>query len=137
MNSVRELFIRPEKGKRQAVMTLAVDENGVVGDCGGSDTRRISMCDADVLSALSGETGLCTRKFVPNIATDGVAYTQLREGQQLTVGGAVLTVTRVGKDCFPACERSSAREDCPLRRSCAFLSAARAGVIRRGDSITG
>lgn len=136
MSSVRELYLHTDRGVHSRVTALVVEKDGIVGDMlRGTDKPQVCLCDAAVMDVLPGMRGLCVRRFIPNVTTEGLAYARLAVGQLLTVGGTVLAVARVGKACFPACEMFAGRDACLLRQSCAFLTVKRAGRIQENDSI--
>ena len=111
----------------------AVANKGFAGCIHGrpESSRQVLLMDAETLALL----GVAHGELLENVTTLGLALNELRAGQELQVGEAVLAVT---KSCTP-CERMDGirpglQEELRGRRGM-LCKVVKGGRIRCGDSI--
>ncbi|MEA4869971.1 Coenzyme PQQ synthesis protein E [bioreactor metagenome] len=130
------LTIAPGGGARVDAESLSLSpEAGVAGDRRSAKDGLVSLLASEAEESARGMDGLCTGRFEANLVTHGLDYAALRVGTGLRVGDCELTVTRVGKRCYEACQRIKQDETCPLPSNCAFARVVRGGVIHTNDEI--
>ena len=133
---IQRLTRAPESGDRQTVDSLVLQERlGVVDDRRSAKDGSVSLLSGEAEEEISGLGGLCTERFMGNIVTQGLDYTQLDCGARLSIGICELEITRVGKRCYDDCAIRHAGETCPLPKSCAFARVLRGGEIRTREKI--
>lgn len=93
--------------------------------------KRISLADAGALNeaAASQVQTFCTKRFLPDIVTDGLEYSNLSVGEKLLVGDAEIEITDLGKECQDECELRDAGKLCSLKTNCAFGKVTKKGEI--------
>jgi MOSC domain-containing protein YiiM len=69
--------------------------------------------------------------FAENITTGGIELASLPVGTLLHVGGAVLEIARIGKQCHEGCAISKTLGDCVMPRRGVFARVIRGGEIDR------
>ena len=74
--------------------------------------------------------------FAENILTEGLTLKTLPIGTRLRVGGALLEVTQIGKECHKDCAIRQQVGDCVMPREGIFARVLTGGAIRPGDPIT-
>lgn len=95
--------------------------------------RELSLASVEALEEVSGLDGLCVKKFMADLVTQGVDYGELSPGTRLQAGEAVFEICTVGKRCFPEC--SLEQKPCALAGGCAFAQVKEEGSVRIGDEI--
>ncbi|MBL8966648.1 MAG: hypothetical protein JNG85_06535 [Spirochaetaceae bacterium] len=126
---------------------------GVEGDAhaGLVEDRQVSLLAVEeieeasaVLQArkASGQAGGCARAsldslkpgdFAENVTTRGLALHELPVGTRVEIGGALLEVSKIGKECHTACEIRRLVGDCVMPRKGIFMRVLRGGEVRRED----
>ena len=139
---VAALSRRPVKGApAQALPALRlIAGGGIVGDVHfAAGDGSVSLLSGAVRAwmAEKGTPGLCFCKFRENLLLTGVDIPSLRPGDRLRLGEeAVLTVTAVGKSCYPGCALLETKTPCPLKSGAAFASVSQSGTVRVSDPVT-
>ena len=95
--------------------------------------RELSIASVEALEEVSGLDGLCVKKFMADLVTEGVDYRSIGPGTLLSAGDAVFEICSVGKRCFPEC--SLEQKPCALAGGCAFAQVKEEGSVRIGDEI--
>ena len=110
---------------------------GLEGDCHGGGRRQVSLVAGEALKAIEAleGIGLCLEKYAANLTTVGLNYHNLKPGNRLEIGKAVLELTEAGKPCNDACALFQQNSACPLTTKCAFAVVIEGGEIRIGDFI--
>ncbi len=108
---------------------------GIEGDAhAGSWHRQVSLLAIESIrgmQAAGAQVG--PGSFAENVATEGIDLHRLRIGDRLWVGGALLEVTRIGKECHRACEIREKTGDCIMPREGIFARVIEGGTVRVGD----
>ena len=140
MASVVAVCISERKGTRKhPVEQIALRrEHGIVGDAhAGNWHRQVSLLaqeSVDKMRAL-GFT-LSAGDFAENILTEGIELRKLPVGTLLRVGGTLLEVTQIGKECHNDCEIRRTTGKCVMPTEGIFAIVREEGTIRAGDAVT-
>lgn len=121
---------------RQASGMLIKGE-GLEGNYHIGGTRQVSLMASEALNSLEPlkGAGLCLKKYAANLITTGLDYANLKPGDQLAVGEAVIELREVGKHCFFECVLFQQKSVCPLTTMSAFAEVIRSGQISIGDAV--
>ncbi len=120
---------------------------GVDGDAhaGGYENRQVSLlaieeiekasaaCAGYAASHPGAPSGLVPGDFAENITTRGIVLHELPVGTRLEIGGAVLEVSKIGKECHAACEIRTLVGDCVMPKKGIFARVLSAGEVSRED----
>ena len=74
--------------------------------------------------------------FAENILIEGLELKTLPIGTRLRVGGALLEVTQIGKECHKDCAIRQQIGDCVMPREGIFARVLMGGAVRPGDPVT-
>lgn len=126
-------------------VTLAAG-TGIEGDAhaGLLEKRQVSFLAAEEIEGASallagkcalagGLDHLAPGDFAENVTTRGVALHLLPLGTEIRIGGALLEVSQIGKECHAACEIRRLVGDCVMPRKGIFARVVRGGRISRED----
>lgn len=80
--------------------------------------------------------GFCHIKFRANIVIDGINVEDLTKGELLQIGGAIIKITEVGKECYDDCPIVKKFNIlCSVNKQIFFGEVLKAGIIKKRDSI--
>lgn len=112
-----------ETGRPAAGLSAAAeggaDARGAAGDPHGPGAAQVRLVPGD---------------FAENITTAGIALHELPVGTRLEIGGAVLEVSKIGKECHASCEIRRLVGDCVMPRKGIFARVLAEGEISDADS---
>jgi MOSC domain-containing protein YiiM len=137
--AVVSVNVAGEKGMRKAPrdeIVLRVD-HGVEGDGhAGPWHRQVSFLALESIEAMRAK-GLTVGPgdFAENVTTRGMAVHELPVGTRLRVGGTLVEVTQIGKECHDRCEIFRQAGDCVMPREGIFARVLEGGVVRAGDPL--
>ena len=112
--------------------------HGVVGDAHAGDWhRQVSLlADESVDKLRDRMPNLPAGVFAENILTRGLCLYDLPIGTKLRVGGALLEVSQIGKECHNSgCAIKRQTGDCVMPREGIFAVVLEEGAIKPGDDI--
>ena len=140
MAKVRAVCISERKGiRKHAVPEIAVrKEHGIVGDAhAGNWHRQISLLAKESIDRMRA-MGLSVTDgaFAENTVTEGIDLRTLPVGTLLRVGGTLLRVTQIGKECHNDCAIKAATGTCVMPTDGIFAVVVEEGTIRPGDGIS-
>ena len=101
---------------------------------GGRD--RAEKDAADPGAAAGGSAQLVALKpgdFAENVTTRGVRLHELPIGTVIEMGGAVLELSKIGKECHAACEIKRLVGDCVMPRRGIFARVTKGGTVSNAD----
>jgi MOSC domain-containing protein YiiM len=112
-------------------------DHGIVGDAhAGKWHRQVSLLGDESVDKLRARfPQLPAGAFAENILTRGITLYELPVGTRLRVGGALLAVTQIGKECHEECEIRRIAGDCVMPREGIFTVVLEEGAVRAGDSV--
>lgn len=129
----------PAKGvqKKDRGEALLVPGKGIEGDGHfGFAHRQVSLLDAAEIERMKRIIpGLFHGAFAENIVTEGIDLAALTLGDRLRMGGALLRVTQLGKECHNHCAIYEAAGDCIMPKLGIFCEVLTGGAVRRGDTV--
>lgn len=112
-------------------------KDGLVGEMSHRPEMQIALVAEEALKPHPrGTTGLCQRRFKANLVIAGWDRLDPQAGDQLTIGTATISLTSVGKDCYPECPLFQETGPCALATGVAFGQTFTDGKIRIGDEVS-
>jgi len=104
--------------KRPVDAVVFVAEAGVEGDAhAGPGDRQVSLLAVeDIEAARASGIDVVPGSFAENVTTRGVDLPSLPIGARLSIGPALLEVSRIGKECHGGCEIRRKSGDCVMPR---------------------
>ena len=111
--------------------------HGIIGDAHAGDWhRQVSLLGVESVDKLRASfPDLPPGVFAENILTEGLILYELPIGTRLRVGGALLKVTQIGKECHSECEIRRKTGDCVMPREGIFAEVLEESVVRAGDTV--
>jgi MOSC domain-containing protein YiiM len=139
MATVLAVCISENKGERKKpVVSVELRENhGIVGDGHAGDWhRQVSLLAQESIDKMRA-MGLDVNAgdFAENITTTGIDLVSLPIGSQLQIGGTLLEVTQIGKECHTRCAIFYQAGDCVMPKEGIFAKVITGGIIKPGDAI--
>jgi MOSC domain-containing protein YiiM len=129
----------PSKGtvKQNAGAGRLIEEFGIEGDAhGGFAHRQVSLISSEDIETMRAKLpGLKPGSFAENLTTEGFDLSSLEIGDSLAVGGCLLEVSQIGKECHNKCQVFYKSGDCIMPKKGIFCRVIRGGMVRVGDSI--
>lgn len=136
---ITAICISERKGtKKHPVPFAELKENyGILGDAhAGSWHRQVSLLAEESVDTMRGAMpSLAPGDFAENILTRGIDLKSLPVGTILHVGGAVLEITQIGKECHSDCEIRRITGRCVMPTDGVFARVIKGSEIRPGDPI--
>ena len=128
---------------RKGIVKTPVDEifvkinHGIVGDAhAGEWHRQVSLLGDESVDKLRDKMPqLSAGMFAENILTRGVCLYELPIGTKMRVGGSLLEVTQIGKECHQGCAIKQTTGDCVMPREGIFAIVLEEGAIKAGDPV--
>lgn len=139
MANVVAVCISENKGERKRpVEAVELRENhGIVGDAHAGDWhRQVSLLASESIDKMRAlGLDVTSGDFAENITTSGIDLISLPVGSRLQVGGALLEVTQIGKECHTRCAIFYQAGDCVMPKEGIFARVITGGVIKPGDVV--
>jgi MOSC domain-containing protein YiiM len=139
MAVVTGVCISEKKGvQKHAVPEITVKNNlGIEGDAHAGDWhRQISLLGEESVDKIRPHfPNLKAGAFAENILTKGITLYELPIGTKLRVGGTLLEVTQIGKECHTSCAIKIVTGDCVMPREGIFAVVLEEGKIKAGDTV--
>jgi molybdenum cofactor synthesis domain-containing protein len=132
--------ISEEKGVQKtprAEVTL-IEQHGLEGDGHAGDWhRQVSLLSKSSVDKLQEKVDfqLAPGAFAENIWVDGIDVKDLPVGTKVKIGGAVLEITQIGKECHYDCVIRQKAGDCVMPREGVFARVLAGGRVRAGDIV--
>lgn len=132
--------ISGKKGERKTpAASVELKENhGIVGDAhAGEWHRQVSLLAMESIHKMQ-KLGLAVGvgDFAENITTEGIDLVSLPVGTRLALGGALVEVTQIGKECHARCAIYYQAGDCVMPKEGIFARVIQGGVVRSRDKVT-
>jgi MOSC domain-containing protein YiiM len=139
MAQVVAVCISENKGERKKPVDSVElrDNHGIVGDAHAGDWhRQVSLLASESIDKMRA-LGLDVNSgdFAENITTSGIELFSLPVGSRLQVGGTLLEVTQIGKECHTRCAIYYQAGDCVMPKEGTFARVITGGVIKPGDKV--
>lgn len=112
--------------------------HGIEGDAhAGPWHRQVSLLATESVEPMHAVLPeLPAGAFAENILIEGLELKTLPIGTRLRVGGALLEVTQIGKECHKDCAIRQQIGDCVMPREGIFARVLMGGAVRPGDPVT-
>lgn len=140
MASVIAVCISETKGtpKHEVPEICLKEGHGIDGDAhAGNWHRQISLLGMESVEKMKSVLpDLPAGAFAENILTEGLVLYELPIGTKLQIGGTLLEVTQIGKECHSGCAIRRQTGDCVMPREGVFAIVLQGGVIHSGDRIS-
>lgn len=140
MASVIAVCISEKKGtQKHPVSEIRLKKGwGVEGDAHAGDWhRQVSLLGTESVETMRARIpDIPAGAFAENILTEGLTLYTLLVGTRLRVGGVLLEVTQIGKECHANCAIRQQAGDCVMPREGIFAVVLEEGSIRSGDPVT-
>ena len=139
MATVKAVCISEKKGTIKTPVTeisLQIS-HGVKGDAHAGDWhRQVSLLGVESVDRLRVSfPDLSPGVFAENILTEGITLYELPVGTRLRVGGALMEITQIGKECHTDCEIRRKTGDCVMPREGVFAIVLEEASVRAGDYV--
>lgn len=130
--------------KRKGIPKSQVDSVNLITDWGiegdvhaGNWHRQVSLLGIESIDKMQ-QLGLNVRPgaFAENITIEGLNLLDLRIGDRIIIGDAVLEITQIGKDCHSRCAIYYAAGDCVMPREGVFAKVIKGGKIKVNDVVS-
>lgn len=132
------ISLRKGEQKHPVDAVTLIPDHGIEGDAhAGKWLRQVSLLGRESVDKVqrSVDFQLLPGAFAENILTEGITLYQLPVGTRLRLGGAVVEVTQIGKECHSDCAIRKAAGDCVMPREGIFVKVLSGGMVRAGDRI--
>ena len=139
MGKLLAICTSPRRGTVKTPVESAVltPEWGIETDAhGGSWHRQVSLLSAEKIEQFRKKLWVEYGSFGENLVVEGFDLRTLPVPSRLAVGGAVLELTQIGKECHNDCAIRQKTGDCIMPREGVFARVVQGGIIRVGDPVT-
>jgi len=128
--------------EERQVSLLAVEEIegasvAIREGCAAVGDRGRGARSADATASSPAGAAACVElkpgDFAENITTRGLALHELPIGTRIRLGGALVEVSKIGKECHAACEIRRLVGDCVMPRKGIFARVIEGGEVSRED----
>ena len=136
--NIVSLNISAKKGEKKTPVDAIelIAEYGIQGDAHAEAgaVRQVSLLAEEDIETMRGRgIDIHFGDFAENITTRGVALSQLPIGTRLSLGGALLEVSQIGKECHGGCAIREAVGDCVMPRRGVFARVLTGGTVNRAS----
>jgi MOSC domain-containing protein YiiM len=132
--TVRALFVKREKGGESiALPEVQAVTGGFAGDyhTGSSTRRQILLMSGSIMDELNLQPGA----IYENVVVDGIDVMALKEGQQLQIGEALVSVTIPCEPCVQMDRVRRGLQGALQDRRGIFVKVVTPGLVRISDSV--
>ena len=138
MGKLLAICTSPRRGTVKTPVESAVltPEWGIETDAhGGSWHRQVSLLSAEKIEQFRKKLWVEYGAFGENLVVEGFDLRTLPVPSRLAVGGAVLELTQIGKECHNDCAIRQKTGDCIMPREGVFARVLTGGEIHVGDEV--
>lgn len=139
MAHVIAVCISENKGERKTPVAAAElrENHGFVGDAhAGEWHRQVSLLAQESIDKMRAMgLDVTAGDFAENITTSGIELVTLPIGTLLKVGGTLLEVTQIGKECHTRCAIYYQAGDCVMPKEGIFARVLNGGMVKPGDGV--
>ncbi|MHB1323665.1 MAG: MOSC domain-containing protein [Coriobacteriia bacterium] len=117
---------------------LLVENRGFEGDAHAGDWhRQVSLLAEESIATMRAKgLDVDAGDFAENITTRGIDLVSLPIGTRLRVGGTLLQVSQIGKECHTKCAIYYQAGDCVMPKEGIFATVVQGGQVNVGDDIS-
>ena len=139
MGVIKAVCVSEVRGVQKSNIDTANFETswGLMGDSHGGDwDRQVSLLSYDkVLKFNELGAGVSHGDFGENLVVEGIDFSSLPVGTQLSCGECILEITQIGKECHSHCQIYHKMGDCIMPREGVFARVVHNGSISVGDTM--
>ena len=139
MSNVKAVCISENKGERKTPVESVQlrEDHGIVGDAHAGDWhRQVSLLASESIDKMRAlGLDVDSGDFAENITTTGIDLVSLPIGTRLQIGGTLLEVTQIGKECHNRCAIYYQAGDCVMPKEGIFAKVLTGGIIKPGDEV--
>lgn len=139
MASVTSINLSAKKTVRKTPGTTGVllENSGFEGDAHAGDWhRQVSLLAEESIAKMQAKgLDVDAGDFAENITTTGIDLVSLPVGTRLRVGGTLLEVSQIGKECHTKCAIYYQAGDCVMPKEGIFATVVEGGPVNVGDEI--
>ena len=132
--------ISKNKGERKTPVDQVElrQEHGIIDDAHAGDWhRQISLLASESIAKMQAMgLDVDSGDFAENLTTKGIDLVNLPIGTRLKVGGTLLEVTQIGKECHNRCAIYEQAGDCVMPKEGIFARVIEGGSIKPEDEVT-
>ena len=116
---------------------MLIPGHGLRGDAhAGGGHRQVSLLSLDKVDDFRANGAVVLDgDFGENLLVRGLDLKTLPVGTRLGIGGAVLEVTQIGKECHTRCQIYHSMGDCIMPREGIFAAVITGGAVAEGDEV--
>ncbi len=117
---------------------VLVENRGFDGDAHAGDWhRQVSLLAEESIAKMQAKgLDVDAGDFAENITTRGIDLVSLPVGTRLKVGGTLLQVSQIGKECHTKCAIYYQAGDCVMPKEGIFATVVEGGPVSTGDTVT-
>jgi MOSC domain-containing protein YiiM len=117
---------------------VLVENRGFDGDAHAGDWhRQVSLLAEESIANMQAKgLDVDAGDFAENITTRGIDLVSLPVGTRLKVGGTLLQVSQIGKECHTKCAIYYQAGDCVMPKEGIFATVVEGGPVSTGDTVT-
>ncbi|MBI5419323.1 MAG: MOSC domain-containing protein [Deltaproteobacteria bacterium] len=114
-----------------------VEGHGVKDDAhAGPGHRQVSLLASESIDKMRARgLDVGPGDFAENVTVVGIGLTDLRVGERIRVGEALLEISQIGKECHDRCAIYIQAGDCVMPREGVFARVIRGGTVAPGDPV--
>lgn len=139
MGIIKAICISDKRGteKYEVEQAKLIENWGIENDAhAGKWHRQVSLLSYEKTEEFKNQgADIRNGSFGENLLIEGFDLSKLAVGTRLKIGGSVLQITQIGKDCHSHCEIFKRMGDCIMPREGVFAEVIKGGYIHRGDEI--
>ena len=140
MGAIIAICMSKKKGtaKKRVPSAMLVEEHGLENDAhAGPWHRQVSLLSNDKIEAFRARGAIAPYGcFGENLVVDGFDFATLPVGTRFSVGGALLEMTQIGKECHDKCQIYHTMGECIMPTQGVFARVLKGGEVREGDLMT-
>jgi MOSC domain-containing protein YiiM len=123
--------------KTRGTSGVLIENHGFEGDAHAGDWhRQVSLLAEESIATMRAKgLDVDAGDFAENITTTGVDLVALPVGTRFRVGGTLLEVTQIGKECHTKCAIYYQAGDCVMPKEGIFAIVLEGGDVNVGDEI--
>lgn len=116
---------------------VLIENRGFEGDAHAGDWhRQVSLLAEESIAKMQAKgLDVDAGDFAENITTSGIDLVSLPVGTRLRVGGTLLEVSQIGKECHTKCAIYYQAGDCVMPKEGIFAVVLEGGRVCAGDTI--
>ncbi|MDO9537771.1 MAG: MOSC domain-containing protein [Thermoplasmata archaeon] len=123
--------------KKMQVECAVITESGLEGDAHSGDWhRQISLLGIESIDLFREKLAtIAPGDFAENVTTRGIDWQDVKIGNRVSIGEAIVEVSQIGKECHHGCSIREKVGDCVMPKEGIFAKVITPGLVKVGDTI--